>query len=74
MSGPGWDFGTEHLRLVIDKLNQHVCRDCKKEFPDGYTDLSTEQKLDLSLGTSCGAEFMFEEFKNYDEYCRKLGE
>jgi hypothetical protein len=75
MSSPGWEFGSEHLRIVLNMAEDVCCDECKAEVKyNSKKDKTTEEKLNALLESSCGAEYLFEEFKDYDEYCKKLGE
>lgn len=42
----------------------------EEAFPDNYEKLPLEEKISYLMGTSCGAEFMFEVFDSYDDYIK----
>lgn len=41
-------------------------------FPNNYDELPLSDKADLLLSTSCGLEFILEEFYDYDEYMENV--
>ena len=64
LSSPGWEFSSTHQDLVLEQLEQFICRTCIKDLGDSLELLPTESQLFELLGTSCGAEFHYEEQAN----------
>ena len=68
ISDPGFDFHTNELDHVLTVLDNWVCGTCREPneeeigtLPHGFENLSIQDQIYAMLGTSCGAEFIFED-------------
>jgi hypothetical protein len=77
MSYKGWTFETSHKEVALEQLSDFICNECAEEcptyveyikipnidtynYPERYKDL-VDVAIGELLGTSCGAEFDYEE-------------
>lgn len=75
LSSPNsYQLGTHTLSLILADLEKCICSccmiDCIKH--DEYTLLSDKERVECLLETTCGAEFIFEEYDSYEHYIKQL--
>jgi len=85
LSEPVFEFGTHDICFIYDQLEYHCCSYCRDyieeydeetdsfiEKSSNYSLLPLDERFAFLLGSSCGAEFLFEEYDSYVNYVYEL--
>lgn len=76
ISAPGWEINSTHIEVIRDFFLQQMCDDCiAQPYNDenfdstrDFSDLRIEDQIQELLCTTCGAEFDYTTFENYNDY------
>ena len=71
ISSPSFTMITQHVDFIHSMLEHFVCANCIND-EEGFYDKTTEEQIEIMMGTPCGCEFVLQRYDDYEDYYEQM--